>query len=131
MTVIRSFTDFFSMGLSAVCAIHCLAWPFLAIIFPLIPAFQQDGENFHFAILLFAIPSSVIAMTMGCRFHKTYSFFILAFLGLVLLSAGPLLGIEHVGFFDEKMITLCGATLLVIAHYRNYKACKNSLECSS
>ena len=72
MTVFRSFTDFFSIGLSAACAVHCLIWPILAIIFPLIPAFQQDGENFHFSILLFAIPSSVVAMTMGCRLHKTY-----------------------------------------------------------
>ena len=102
MIVFRSFTDFFSIGLSAACAIHCLIWPILAIVFPLIPAFQQDGENFHFWILLFAIPSSVVAMTMGCRLHKTFSFFLVAFIGLVFLSAGPLLGIEKVGFLTKR-----------------------------
>ena len=131
MTVFRSFTDFFSIGLSAACAIHCLIWPILAIIFPLIPAFQQDGENFHFSILLFAIPSSVVAMTMGCRLHKTYSFFLIAFIGLLFLSAGPLLGIEQILFFNEKMITVFGACLLVFAHYRNFKACNTSKQCSS
>ena len=130
MTIFRSFTDFFSMGLSAACAIHCLAWPLLAIIFPLIPAFQQDGENFHFSILLFAIPSSVVAMTMGCRLHKTYSFFIVAFFGLFLISAGPLFGIEEIGFLNEKIITVFGACLLVFAHYRNFKACNSAQRCS-
>ena len=130
MTIFRSFTDFFSMGLSAACAIHCLVWPVLAIIFPLIPAFQQDGENFHFSILLFAIPSSVVAMTMGFRLHKTYSFFVVAFFGLFFISAGPLFGIEEIGFLNEKIITVFGACLLVFAHYRNFKACNSAQQCS-
>ena len=77
--------DNIAIGLSTVCAVHCL---FLPIILTLLPALSLNvlgDETFHQWLLIAVIPTSFIALTMGCRQHKNLSVMIFGLLGLTTL----------------------------------------------
>ncbi|MBT3888839.1 MAG: MerC domain-containing protein, partial [Nitrosomonadaceae bacterium] len=56
-------TDKFAIGLSLICAIHCLALPLLLIILPSMIALQLDNEIFHTLIIITVLPVSIFALT--------------------------------------------------------------------
>jgi hypothetical protein len=117
--------DRFAIGLSVLCAIHCLAVPVLLILFPSIMAsFHLDDHIFHELLLWFAIPSSAIAVFLGCKRHKDRRVFILAGFGLGLLTAAALLGHDVLGEMGEKIATLFAVSILALAHIRNYSLCR-------
>lgn len=51
--------DKFAIGLSAMCAIHCLAVPVLLVLLPSAAALGLGNEQFHFWMLVAVLPSSL------------------------------------------------------------------------
>ena len=85
MNTTQVVTDKLAIGLSLGCAIHCLSLPILLALLPSMTALQLDNEAFHFWMLVAVIPTSVYALTLGCKQHKRYRLLILGFIGLGLL----------------------------------------------
>lgn len=75
-------------------------------------------------MLAFVIPSSAIAVLLGCWQHKDTKVCALAILGLLILVLTHLIGHELLGELGEKLTTLSASFMLVIAHWRNYQLCK-------
>ena len=86
-------------------------------------ALQLDNEAFHFWILVAVIPTSVYALTLGCKQHKRYRLLILGFIGLGLLVLALALGEERIGEAGEKILTLIGAGFVAFGHWFNYRLC--------
>jgi len=129
MKITQEITDKVSIGLSTLCAIHCLVLPLLLLLLPSLVGTQLASEAFHSWMLIAVIPTSIYALTMGCKKHKRLQFLVIGMSGLVLLSSPVFLGHEIVNEFSEKILTLLGAGLMVLAHWMNFSLCKKHQEC--
>jgi uncharacterized membrane protein len=129
MKIAQEITDKVSIGLSTLCAIHCLVLPLLLLMLPSLVGTQLASEAFHTWMLIAVIPTSLYALTMGCKKHKRLQFLFIGMSGLVLLSSPVFLGHEIVNEFSEKILTLLGAGLMVLAHWKNFSLCKKHQEC--
>lgn len=127
---IQSVLDKTAIGLSALCAIHCLVLPVTLILVSLSIPVAMDNEAFHRALLWCTIPISLFAIVMGCKKHSQSKVYIFAGLGLFLLAFASFFGHDLMGEIGEKGLTLLGGILLITGHVMNYRACK-SLDCAS
>ena len=53
--------DRFSIGLSALCLLHCLAIPLLISMTPVVATFAFADESFHIALIALVVPTSAQA----------------------------------------------------------------------
>ena len=115
--------DKLSITLSTVCAIHCLLVPLLVSLAPSLAVLNLEDEKFHFWMIIGVIPSSIYALTLGCKKHERYQLLLLGLVGLFLLVMALIvedIGITVVG---EQSLTLAGATLLAVGHWFNFRLC--------
>jgi len=121
--------DKLAMSWAFVCAVHCAFLPIALALFPSLIAISMDDHTFHNLMLWLVIPSSGIAVLLGCRQHKDKRVLAMATVGLGLLITVSLLGHKQLGENGERIITLCAAGILTMAHWRNFKLC-NRAKCS-
>lgn len=123
MKTAQVITDKLAIGLSLACAIHCLALPVLLVLLPSMAALQLDNEAFHLWMIAAVLPSSVYALSIGCKQHKRYQLLFLGAIGLALLILALVLGEDRVGEDGEKMLTVAGAGFVAIGHWLNFRLC--------
>ena len=123
MRSIQALTDQTSIGLSLVCAIHCLFVPVLLVALPSLASLPLESEMFHVWMVVAVLPISMFALTLGCKKHKRYKIFFLGALGLISLISALLLE-SLVGEIGEKLLTLLGAGLSAWGHFTNFKLCQ-------
>lgn len=126
MRTIQAVTDKLAIGLSMACALHCLAIPVLLILVPNLVALQLDNEAFHFWMVAAVVPSSLYALSLGCKQHKRYRLLLLGLIGLVLLVAAVALGEERITVVGEKLLTVIGASFVAMGHWFNYSLCRKA-----
>lgn len=124
MKTAQAVTDKFAIGLSMMCAIHCLALPFLLALLPSLAALQLDNEAFHLWMVVAVLPTSIYALTLGCKQHKRYRLLILSAIGLAMLFMGLLLGEAIIGEAGEKILSVTGAGFVAVGHWFNYRLCR-------
>ena len=122
---LQRFTDYTSMSLAGICAVHCFLMPMVLILFPVLGSTVLGStvlgeEIFHELMILLVIPASVVAMFLGCRRHKDFNVIMLGVLGLCLLLAGAFAA-EGYG---ESVLTLVGAFVILSGHLRNFRLCR-------
>ena len=123
MNTTQAVTDKLAIGLSLGCAIHCLSLPVLLALLPSMAALQLDHEAFHFWMLVAVLPTSVYALTLGCKQHKRYRLLILGVIGLGLLVLALALGEARIGEAGEKILTVIGGACVAFGHWFNYRLC--------
>ncbi len=131
----QTLTDKAAIGLSLLCALHCLAFPLALVSLPSVAALQLDDEAFHLWMIIAVIPTSAFALTMGCRQHKRYHLMVLGLLGLTLLILAvvleeTILGETSYSEIIEKVLTTLGAGIITYGHYRNYRLCQRKQHCA-
>ncbi|AKM09096.1 MerC domain-containing protein [Croceicoccus naphthovorans] len=109
--------DSFAVCASAVCMMHCLALPVLLAALPAIASRIDPGENFHVVVLVFAVPTSAMALYGGWRRHRSIVPLVVGVLGLILMTAAIAL---HADEDSETAITVSGSLLLAMAHIANW-----------
>jgi carbon starvation protein CstA len=129
MKTVQEYTDKFAIGLSMLCAIHCLLLPLLLVALPSIGALQLQNEAFHFWMLAAVIPTSIYALSIGCKKHQRYRLLSWGLSGLILMLMAIFFGHDIAGEFGEKVLTLLGAILVVIAHWGNFRRCQQHQNC--
>ncbi|MFM7403418.1 MAG: MerC domain-containing protein [Erythrobacter sp.] len=108
------------IGLSLLCLVHCLALPLLVASLPLValdalPEALRENEWFHAALI---VPVVLVSGPVLLRGHpgglRT---------GLVLAGFAALIGALFVDSeAGEKIMTVCGAALLMSAHVARLRA---------
>jgi len=124
--MIKSTTiDKFAISLSAVCLVHCLLAPILMTLFPIftLSALAED-ILFHQLMLWIVLPTSVVALLLGCRKHRKLSIAATGALGMAILIAVAFFGHDIFGVTIEKFATSIGGLVLALSHYLNYRACQ-------
>ena len=115
--------DNLAISLSVLCALHCLLLPVAIIFLPAISATFVGSEDFHKTMLYFVIPSSVIALSLGCKMHGKYHVYLYGFLGILTLIIAAFFAHDYFGENGETFLTLLGAGIISYGHFRNQKLC--------
>jgi len=132
MKSIQAIADKTAIGLSFVCTVHCLALPFSAVFLPAFTALNLGDEAFHLWMLIAVIPTSLIALTIGCKKHNSFRVVLLGVAGLSMLIASAVLGHAVLGEIGEKLLTVFGAGLIAAGHLLNHRLCRRAnCECHS
>ncbi|MCS5575492.1 MAG: MerC domain-containing protein [Pseudomonadales bacterium] len=116
--------DAIAVVLSGVCMLHCLALPLLLTISPILNVTLLSETVFHVLLLVFILPTSVIALTIGCRSHKDKITLVLGALGLSILTITAFFGHQLVGLTGERILTSFGGLILAGSHIQNYRCCR-------
>lgn len=120
----RALADKLAVGLSIICAVHCLVLPLMLGLFPILASTSLHDTAFHQAMLWIVIPLSSIALGVGCRQHKDLYVIILGVLGLATLILTTLLGHSMLNLAGERAFSLAGGIVLSTGHVRNYILCR-------
>lgn len=103
---------------SVACIAHCLLLPLAVAALPAIAARFDPGEGFHLAVLLFAVPTSALALIAGWRRHRAFVPLAVGAIGLALMTAG--LAFENLAAI-ETAVTVAGSLMLAAAHIGNWR----------
>lgn len=124
--------DGVAMSLAGVCGVHCLLMPVALIAFPLLgSSFFVDGA-FHQWMLMAVLPTTGLAILLGCRQHKDLLVFLLSIGGFALLCFAALgHGHDHPyvspeWLSRESILTSLGGLVMVSAHLRNFLFCRKA-----
>ena len=115
--------DNIAIGFSVVCALHCLLLPIAIIFLPAISTTFLGSEDFHKTLLFFVIPSSIIALSLGCKMHGKYNVYLYGIFGIGTLLIGSIFGHDYFGENGEIIFTLIGAGIISLGHLKNQKLC--------
>lgn len=125
----RALSDTAAIGLSLLCAIHCLMLPLVLSWLPAAMALTVGGEVFHLLMVLLVIPLSLYALLIGCKQHKRSRVVILGCIGLSLLLSAVFFGHDYLGGMGEKVMTVIGSGFVAIGHWLNYHLCQHDERC--
>ena len=117
--------DGLAVVLSGTCMVHCFALPVMVTLFPILQGSLLEEQVFHLIMLVLILPTSLIALTIGCRKHKDQLTMMLGGAGLLVLAVTALWGHELFGMIGERIVTTAGGLTLAFAHIQNYRCCKN------
>ena len=139
--------DSLAISMSVVCAVHCLLTPLLIILFPILTTTFWVHQDFHLWMLFFVLPTTSLAVFLGCRKHRDKLVMGLSAAGLACLFAVSLyesffhangllqqgaecLHCAQAGIKDHLRMTtfanILGGILLASAHVRNYRLCRRA-----
>ena len=121
--------DKFAVMLSGICILHCLLAPVLLTLLPIlsVSAFVEDLV-FHKLMLWLVLPTSAIALVLGCRKHRDFSILLTGAAGMLMLILIAFWAHSLLSANGEKIATTAAGLLLAFSHYLNYRAC-NSISC--
>lgn len=117
--------DRFGIGVSGICAIHCLFFPVLISVLPLFSTVNLLHEWAHPVFLVLLAP---IVFFASKRSHYDFTITSILITGFIIILIGWLLGHYWLGFLFETSMTLLGSGMLIAGHwfnYRHHRACKN------
>ena len=116
-------SDRFAMGISMACIIHCFFAPSLIVMSYGFLSFSVDSEFVHLVLLLTTIPISLFALGLGYKNHKVLSYLLIGAVGLLVLTSAYLIE-DVIAQPLERFITILGASIIALSHFKNYKKCK-------
>ena len=124
MQLTTSKMDKAAVGLSLMCVAHCLLAPIAVVMLPALGAMFLEDERFHSVLLFLVLPTSLLALTIGCRKHRRIEIVLIGLAGLLTLFSVVIIGEESLGKFGEKATTVFGALIIAFAHVRNFTLCR-------
>jgi uncharacterized membrane protein YoaK (UPF0700 family) len=111
--------DAFGIAASVACAIHCAVLPLILSSLPLFGINIIENQGFEFLMIALAFVVGVYSLYHGRKRHH-HSYY-----PMVLFAAGiSLLFIKSMLHSHSLMLLLPPVSLVVIAHYLNYKLCR-------
>ncbi len=108
------------MGLSLLCAIHCLAMPFVLVALPLIGG-EFFSETNEIILMLISILLGLNILLKDRKIHESY-----VPLGLLILSASLILlhAVSILPFHTHFLLTI-GSVLMALAYFINWRMHKS------
>ncbi|MCM2680354.1 MerC domain-containing protein [Echinimonas agarilytica] len=116
--------DGIAIGISFLCVLHCALLPIALTVLPALTGTLFADESFHQALVVGIVPTSAIALLMGCRKHGHWTVLSWGLAGLTCLLLALWVGHDIFGEFGEKGLTLLGSFLVAIGHLKNFRSCR-------
>jgi hypothetical protein len=125
--LIQSRVDQVGFGLSLACAIHCMAFPLLAAVLPLVGlGFLVEGPT-EVRLVLASLGMAAGSLCWGFRLHRRWHVFVVLSVALALIVAGRVL----VEGSHEMVLVVGGALLLAGCHLLNRHLCLTCHRCQT
>ena len=142
--------DSLAIGLSVICAIHCIVTPVLVAVLPVVASTFWVHKDFHLWMLLLVVPMATLSLFLGCKKHKSRLVMMWGLLGLGVLASvalyeslfhSTLVLQEHVHCVhctlrqsgsllnSTNLANVVGAIFLTSAHARNFLLCRKANCC--
>ncbi len=115
-----------AVALSGICLVHCLALPLAIALFPLLGTTLIGHDTFHQLILIVVLPTTVVALAMGYRHHRSLWVAALGFLGAAALVFAAFAVHALHGENLERWVTVAGGVTLALAHIGNFRLCRHA-----
>lgn len=116
--------DIIAISVSGLCAVHCLLTPLALILFPILSGSLIASEDFHRFLFWVILPTSGLAIILGCRRHKDAVVLWLCISGLSLLLMSAYWAHAWLGQWGERLLTFIGGVIMAAWHVRNYRLCR-------
>ena len=123
---LQTVADKSAIAVSLLCALHCVLLPAAVILYPTTLGSLAEDETVHLFLLFLVIPISTIALLKGGKIHKSRKVPIIGFTGLLVLITAVILGHDVLGDLGEKLLTVLGSIIVVIAHIQNHLICQRT-----
>lgn len=127
-TAAQPILDRMAIAVSGVCVVHCLIAPFLLVMAPALAWVNDTEGTFHHVLLFLILPTSVVALSLGCRRHRDRLTLLLGASGLLQLGITGLWGHDLFGEMGERISTVIASAVLSSGHLLNYRLCRRD-EC--
>jgi hypothetical protein len=125
--LIQSRVDQVGVGLSLACAIHCMAFPLLVAVLPLVGlGFLVQGPT-EVLLVLTSLGMAAGSLCWGFRLHRRWHVFVVLGAALALIVAGRVLVEESY----EIVLVVGGALLLAGCHLLNRHLCLTCHKCQA
>ncbi len=111
------FWDRLGIGISGLCAIHCLFFPVVIALLPLLPVAESIHAWTHPVLFMLIVPTVVLALKDRLIFSPVGKYLLG---GLAIVGAAWMLH-GWIGDWGEAGITILGSAFLVRGHWLNYK----------
>jgi len=122
MSLRSSPIDRLAIALSGVCAVHCVLVVAAITAIPIWGLGWLTAPHFHEWFLAAALAPSALALTSGYRRHRQATIVMMGGGALTLMAMAIALStLDVVGENGESALTLSGASLLALAHWRNLR----------
>lgn len=118
------FWDRLGIGMSGICAVHCLFFPVAVALLPLWPAAESIHAWTHPVLFTLIVPTVFFALKGRSLFGSIGQYLIS---GLCVVGAAWMLH-GWIGDWGEATVTIIGSALLVRGHWINYQFHKDKLE---
>ncbi len=121
MRVTQRSSDLVGQALSVLCLIHCAVTP---VVLMIAPAAMGIFGNAHPVLLVLVAATALWAFIPGYRHHRSLPVLVMGVAGLLSLVVGSL--VFHSSFVLDTTFTVCGAGLMLAAHWKNriaHRAC--------
>ena len=123
--------DAVAMAITGICAVHCFALPLMMIAFPLLGPVFLNHYLFHQILLTVIVPTSVIALTLGYRQHRSSLVLVLGGMGIAALAFIALNGHDWLSLDEERLATTLAGLVLASGHVVNLRATRRTRSTSS
>ncbi|MEM7589565.1 MAG: MerC domain-containing protein [Myxococcota bacterium] len=125
-SILQKSFDVTAVALSVACGIHCAILPIAMVLFPILGSHVLTDEAFHTWMLVGILPTSLIAISLGCRKHKDRAVISLCFAGITALVLTAFFGHDLFGETGERLATTLGGIILIAGHGRNFILCRGA-----
>ena len=125
---LQPLADKAAIGVSLLCALHCLALPVGTTLLPSLFGLSLEDESFHLWLVAVVIPLSAFALTLGCARHHRVSVLFTGLFGLWVLCMSSL-GHGLLSETSERVLTLTGSLFVVVSHVVNFRLCRQASAC--
>lgn len=95
---------------------------------PALIGYAIADEVFHQWLAFAVLPLSVVALSMGCKQHRSANVVLPGAIGLIAIVLTAMFGHDMLGETGEKIATVIGASMIALAHFRNYRLCQQQLK---
>lgn len=113
-----------AIGMSILCAAHCVGMPFVLVMLPALASTPLADEAFHKMVLLLVLPMSCYAFWQSFQTFQKKSLLSYGMLGLTMMICAAFFGHDVLGENGEKIATLAGATMVAFSHLKNLTLCQ-------
>lgn len=118
--------DIVGMGLSVLCAIHCLSVPFLMGVLPMLGLDFVGDLGFEWVMTSIIFLVAGVTYFNGYRRHRRAGVWVFFVIGVIIFTViRPMLGHDHGhghfhGFEPYHFATIIGGTVFVLGHWKNW-----------
>ena len=115
-----AWSDRLGIYASALCVVHCILTPVLLSVSVVGAHFLPSEEHTHRTLALGIACIGAFAVVRGLRRHRRQLVLWLMLGGLSLIAAAAFFGDNLPRHWMEVSITICGSTLMILAHRLNH-----------